>query len=653
MTGILKFGLGGLVIVALFAIGLGAAWMQDASYARTLVGQVSDEHSKQPVSGAVVRISRNGDAARETTTDDAGHYSIGINGGTLSVTVQAHGYMSTTGPFQASDQLVKEFPLDIVLRPYAVAGMVKDSASQKPIVYAALSAGDASTQTSEDGRFMLERIEPGATLKAEASGYYPHESKWNGNDSLDFTLTPRTIAIAVSNGRDGTPLKATVLINNNKYLTDPQGRVTVREPDSNARISATAEDFATAETAYTGQAVIELALMPSAFKAIVRDGRTNKPVAGATVFVNGVAALSTNDEGKFGLPEAVPGTTLRVKAAGYTLFNTTVPAAPSMDIALTPFVVRGVYLPFGLLASESRVRGLIDLVNRTELNALVVDVKGDRGHLAFHSDNPLIKAIGAEEVHMDLKDLLRLAHDKKIYVIARVVIFKDEPLTRARPDLATKSKAGVVWRDSEQLGWANPYLHEVWDYNIAIAKEVAMLGFDEIQFDYLRFPSDGNVSAIYFPPPHTADTRAAALRGFLNEVNKALKPYPIFISADIFGMTVWTHDDMGIGQRLEEIAQRVDYVQPMVYPSTFSSDNLGYKNPPAHPYEIIYRSVKNAATRITTPIRPWLQAYSIGNAPYGLTEYLAQKKGANDAGSAGWTFWNAGGTYDSSLFAAP
>ena len=118
-------------------------------------------------------------------------------------------------------------------------------------------------------------------------------------------------------------------------------------------------------------------------------------------------------------------------------------------------------------------------------------------------------------------------------------------------------------------------------------------------------------------------------------------------------MVVWTHDDMGIGQRLEDFAPRVDYLQPMVYPSTFSSDNLGYKDPPAHPYEIIYRSVKNAATRVPTPIRPWLQAYSIRNAPYGLAEYLLQKKGANDAGSAGWTFWNAGGSYDASLFASP
>lgn len=649
----LKVVIGGLAVMVLFIIGLGAAWVQNTTYTRTLSGTVSDEHSKQPVSGATVRIQRAGEVARETKADDSGHYSIGIANGTLTVTVQARGFISTTGPFQATDALVKEFPLDVVLRPYTVSGLVTDSTTQKPILNAALNAGDASTQTAADGRFTLEPVEPGGTLKAEAIGYYSHEALWSGDGTLEFVLSPRTVSIAVNSASDGTPLKATVLINGNKYLTDAQGRLTVREPDSNATISATAEDFATAETTYSGQTVIALALKPSAFKAVVRDARTNQPIVGATVFVNGAPVLSTNDQGKFGLPEATPGVSLTVKAAGYSLFNTTVPAAPSMDIAMTPFAVRGVYVPFGLLTLPARVKGLMDLVDNTTLNALVVDVKGDRGNLAFHPTDPILKAVGAEDVHMDLKELLRMAHERKIYVIARVVTFKDDPLTKARPDLATKSKDGVIWHDAEKLGWANPYLHEVWNYDIAIAKEVAKLGFDEIQFDYIRFPSDGNVAAIYFTPPHTADSRAAALRGFLNEVDKALKPYPIFISADIFGMVVWTHDDMGIGQRLEDIAPRVDYLQPMVYPSTFSSDNLGYKNPPAHPYEIIYRSVKNAATRVTTPIRPWLQAYSISNARYGLAEYLLQKKGANDAGSAGWTFWNAGGTYDPSLFASP
>ena len=404
----LKVVIGGLAVMVLFILGLGAAWVQNGTYTRTLTGMVSDEHTKQPVGGASVRIQRAGEAARETKTDGSGRYSIGIANGTLTVTVQARGFISTTGPFAAADPLVKEFPLDVVLRPFTVSGLVKDGATQKPILNASLNAGDASAQTAADGRFTLEPVEPGVTLRAEASGYYPHEAAWSGDGSLEFVLSPRTVAIVVNNGTDGSPLQATVLINTNKYLTDAQGRLTVREPDSNATISATAEDYATAETTYSGQTVIALSLKPSAFKAVVRDARSKQPIAGASVFIDGKFALTTNDQGKFGLLTATPGVSLTVKAAGYSLLNTTLPADSSMDIALTPFAARGVYLPFGLLSLPARVKGLMDLVDNTALNALVVDVKGDRGLLAFHSNNPILKAVGAEDVHMDLKELLRM-----------------------------------------------------------------------------------------------------------------------------------------------------------------------------------------------------------------------------------------------------
>lgn len=639
-----------VMLIAMFAVGATVAWVQDVQNTKVLLGQVVDEQNRQPIAGAMVRVASSAQDARATQTDESGNYRIPIGSAPVTVTVQARGYQPTTGPFTPDDPLIKDFRLDVVVRPYILSGTVKDISTRKPIVYASLSAGDAQAQTGEDGRFTLARIEPGAKLKIEATGYYPFEAQWTGESALDFTLTAKTIAIAVSNVADGKPLKASVLVNSARYQTDAQGRIVIREPESNAKISASADDFATAETTYTGQAVVELLLKPSSFKAVVKNARTGKPIAGATIYVNGVAALSTSDEGKFGLSDIAPGTPLRIKAAGYALCEGKVPATPSMDIALTPFVARGVYLPFGLLGNESKVRALIDMIDRTELNALVVDVKGDRGRVSLHSDNPLIKAMGTELVQMDLRELLRIAHEKKIYVIARIVTFKDDPLTKVHPEWAVHTKSGAVWKDGEQLGWANPYLRQVWDYNLAIAKEAAALGFDEVQFDYIRFPSDGNVNDIYFPPPHTPETRAAALRDFLNEVNKAFKPYPVFISADVFGMTVWTHDDMGIGQRLEEIAQRVDYVQPMVYPSTFTSGNLGYANPSKFPYEVIFRSMKAAAERVSTPLRPWLQAYSSRDVAYGIKEFLAQKRAANDAGTAGWVFWNSAGEYNPSIF---
>ena len=637
-------------VLILCAVGIGIAFVQDVQSGRALVGQVSDEQTQQPVAGASVRVTQ-GQTTAEAQTDDSGHYRIAIAGGALSVTVQARGYQPTSGPFRADDALVKEFPVNVVLRPYVISGVIKDSATQKPIIYAAISAGDAEAQSSDDGRYTLTRVEPGSTLRVDAGGYYPHEQPWQGESSLDFALTAHTVAIVVSSAQDSRPLRATVLVGGTKYQTDASGRVTIHEPEPNTKISASLDDFATADAAYTGQAVVDLVLKPSAFHAVVKDAKSGKPIPNATVYVNRVASLTTNADGKFGLAELTPGTLLTVKSGGYALGEATVGTDPNMTIALTPFVARGVYLPFGLLSLEPRVRSLIDLIDRTELNTLVVDVKGDRGKLAFKSDNPIIKDMKTAEPGMDLHTLLDLAHQKKIYVIARIVTFKDDPLTKAHPEWAVHTKSGAVWHDGEQLGWSNPYLKPVQDYNIAIAKEVAAMGFDEIQFDYLRFPSDGNITDVYFPPPHTAETRATTLRNFLNAVGDALRPYPVFVSADIFGMTVWTHDDMGIGQRLEEIAQRVDYVQPMVYPSTFAHNNLGYQNPSLYPYEVIYRSVKSAAERVSTPVRPWLQAYSSRDVAYGTPQFLAQKRAANDAGSAGWVFWNSSGTYDASVFA--
>ncbi|MBI3732129.1 MAG: carboxypeptidase regulatory-like domain-containing protein, partial [Chloroflexi bacterium] len=648
-----KIILAGLLILAAVLAGVGAAWVQDIQHGKALAGEVTDEQSQEPVAGASVQVVRGAQERRETRSDENGHYRLTVGDGPWTVTAQAPGYEPTSGPFQPEDTSLKEYLLHIVLRPYILTGVIRDAATRKPILDATLTAGDLQAQTEDDGRFTLARLSPGAVVRIEAAGYYPHEVVWNGESAIDFTLNAHTITVAAHDAATDSPLSAAIFVSGVKYQTDRQGNVVVPEPEPNSRITARLEDYTTAEAIYTGQAQIELSLKPSSFKMAVKNAQTGKPVAGAALYIAGALTATSSDEGKIGLSDIKPGTPLKVKAAGYTTVETPAPASPAMDILLTPFAARGIYLPFGLLANESKVRGLIDLVDQSELNALVVDVKGDRGRIAFHSDNPLIKAVNAELVTMDLRELIRLAHEKKVYVIGRIVVFKDDPLAKARPDLAVKTKSGAVWKDNEQLSWANPYSREVWNYNLAIAKEAAALGIDEIQFDYIRFPSDGDVNAISFPPPHTAQTRAAALKGFLTEANKLLKAAGVFMSADIFGMTVWTRDDMGIGQRLEEIAPLVDYVQPMLYPSTFASDNLGYKNPSQHPYDVIFRSVKAAAERITTPIRPWLQAYSSRDVTYGAAELVEQKRAADAAGSAGWTFWNAGGQYLSGVFGGP
>jgi hypothetical protein len=277
-------------------------------------------------------------------------------------------------------------------------------------------------------------------------------------------------------------------------------------------------------------------------------------------------------------------------------------------------------------------------------------MKGDRGYLGFQSQEPLAKQFGAlRKDVLDIQALLAQCKELGIYTIARQVVFKDHPLATTKPEWAVRTITNTLWLDREGLGWGNPFLQEVRDYNIALAKEIAALGFDEIQFDYLRFPSDGDVSLILYEQENTPATRSEALKTFLAQATAALRPYDIFISADVFGLTVWVppEEDMGIGQRVMDIAPYVDYLCPMVYPFTFGPGNLGYEVPAEHPYEVVYRSVMQAHTRVpaTTKVRPWLQAYR-----YTLNECLLQKQAATDAASWGWCFWNASGKYFPELF---
>lgn len=327
-------------------------------------------------------------------------------------------------------------------------------------------------------------------------------------------------------------------------------------------------------------------------------------------------------------------------------------AALCYDLLLTPQRIKAIYIPFNLLSQPETVRRLFDLVERSELNAVVVDAKGDRGFLAWESQVPQATALGFDGPGtgwMTLPAFIAEAHARDIYVIARLVVFKDNPLAFGNPDLAITYADGSLWLDGEGLAWTNPYRPEVWAYNIGLAKEIAAMGADEINLDYIRFPSDGNIGAIYFTEEHTSETRTTAIRSFATEMRTALSAYPVFLSADVFGLTVWVspEDGMNIGQRVIDLAPQLDYLAPMVYPSTFIPGNLGLANPSAEPYTVIYRSQLAAQERVAPPtrVRPWLQGYW-----YSSSEMLLQKQAANDAASAGWMWWNSGGVYSESIF---
>jgi hypothetical protein len=383
----------------------------------------------------------------------------------------------------------------------------------------------------------------------------------------------------------------------------------------------------------------------------VVDFFTGKPVKDAFVTSNNDVVL-TDENGIFTVNTAL--SKVGVRAPGYGRTEQIVIPLNGMfqEIKLIPFTPKALYLSFFGIGDRSLRESAIKLIQQTELNTLAIDVKGDRGMIPYKSSIPLAAEVGAQRTITvkEMAPLMKSLKAKGIYTIARIVVFKDNPLAQARPDWAVKTPGGEIWRDRENLAWVDPFNKQVWDHNINIAVEAAQYGFDEIQFDYVRFP---DASGLQFSMPNTEENRVKAVSGFLTEARRRLIPYNVFLSADIFGYVCWNLNDTKIGQRLEDLVAHLDYICPMLYPSGFQYGIPGYRNPVANPYEIVYLSLKRARERTNLPshrFRPWLQAfrdYAFDRRYFNDREIMDEVKAAEGFGSHGWMLWNPRNSYSS------
>lgn len=384
--------------------------------------------------------------------------------------------------------------------------------------------------------------------------------------------------------------------------------------------------------------------------ARVVDALTRAPVPEAVLTV-GASTFRTDSQGLFAL-DAVEGAVIHARAPGYLRSETPVHAlrAPDAEIRLAPFRPKALYLSVYGIGDKQLRTAALKLIDTTELNALVIDLKGDRGMVPYRSTVALTAEVGAQRV-ITVNDLAGLVNDLRnrgIYTIARIVVFKDNLLAVGRPALAIRRRDGSMFHDGEGLAWTNPYSRDVWDYNIGIAAEAAKAGFDEVQFDYVRLP---DATGLVYDLPWTEENREAAIDGFLHQARKALIPFNVFLAADVFGYVCWNVDDTKIGQKLERLAAIVDYVSPMLYPSSFQYGIPGYRNPVQHPYEIVHLSLEQARERTHLPsvrFRPWLQAfrdYAFGGRPFTAGEVRAQINAAEEFSADGWMLWNPRNEY--------
>lgn len=328
------------------------------------------------------------------------------------------------------------------------------------------------------------------------------------------------------------------------------------------------------------------------------------------------------------------------------------PAVENRLLWSRPACVRGIYATGWVAGSRKGFSRLVRFIGDTQVNALVIDVKDDEGTLSYRSGVPLARSIGADLPKIrDVRALLAELNRRGIWPIARIVVFKDPFLARKRPAFAVKNRSGGLWRDRKGMCWVDPHAPEIWRYNVDVAKEAAALGFQEIQFDYVRFTSDGILADCVYPYGNGL-AKEDVISAFLAYARKELKPLGVAVSADIFGLVTSAQDDLGIGQRLEKVAENVDIISPMVYPSHYARGSFGLANPDLHPYETVFRGLSDAKRRLAkTPvlIRPWLQDFCLGNR-YGREQIQQQIKAVYDAGLREWIFWNPNNQYDAGKY---
>lgn len=342
-----------------------------------------------------------------------------------------------------------------------------------------------------------------------------------------------------------------------------------------------------------------------------------------------------------------------------------------------PSIIKGIYLTGWTAGSPDFVEKLIKFMKGTELNAVVIDIKDYSGYVSYPMDVPDVISSGAEKqiriAHINA--LIKEFHDNGIYVIGRITDFQDSILANAHPEWALKNKTtGTVWKDRNGLSWIDPAAKPAWNYLASIAQDAFSRGFDEVNFDYIRFASDGSLGNISYPYWNGKTPMADVIEEYFKFLRNTFQGKRI--SADLFGLTTVNNDGLGIGQIIENAYKYFDYICPMVYPSHYASGFIGYKNPAEHPYDVIYYSLTHALQKLlnmgnynttatsatikgfdinkvpNTKLRPWLQDFDMG-ATY-TSQMIRQEKQAvydslDTASSSnyygGWLYWNAANTY--------
>jgi hypothetical protein len=316
-------------------------------------------------------------------------------------------------------------------------------------------------------------------------------------------------------------------------------------------------------------------------------------------------------------------------------------------------VIRAIYLNRFAVQNRAKMLRLIALADSTEINAFVIDIKDEFGLNFVSRDTLLQRNAGTMGKAANLAAWVDTLRAHGILPIARIVVFKDSVAARNNPAHVIRRTDGSLWRDREGLTWVDPYANAVWEYNFRVGDEAIRMGFGEIQFDYIRFPEPYRSLPQQVFPQQRGRGKTQALAEFLRTARARYDRHGIRTTADVFGLTTTVRGALEVGQAWEPLAREVDVLLPMVYPSHYPRGSFGIARPNAEPYRVIHTAISRARERnqtigITAPehVRPWLQAFTLGQPRYGPEQLLAQKQAVYDAGYDGWVLWHPGSNYD-------
>jgi len=389
-------------------------------------------------------------------------------------------------------------------------------------------------------------------------------------------------------------------------------------------------------------------ILLSSYTGRILDAKTLLPIKDA-IINDANSTIKSDENGTFTVDK---NTTYHIKAYGYKRFS--FDTNSTKEIKLQPITVKALYLTFwGANLNSKTIKKVLNIVDNTEVNAIIVDVKNAHGFTSFKTNFKQANSYGASRTRtiQNINKFIQLMKEKNIYTIARIVVFKDELQASHNPDYAIKKLNGKIWRNGDKMAWVNPYDKRSHQYTVKIAEEAAKAGFDEINFDYIRFPAKKDLK---FCKEHSQKSRVKAIGDFLDLAQNRLRKYGTFISVDIYGNVCWEKGDVGIGQTIKSLAKHADYISPMLYPSGFSEGSFNVKHPSEHPYIVIYRSLKHNEKIISMKrMRPWLQSfrdYAHKRRFYRKFEIQEQIKATQDVNTSGWMMWAPSSKYNIDFF---